>query len=140
LILPLGRWVLRSAARQMQTWIDAGMQPLTMAVNVSSVQFTHSDIISDINEAIDYSGLNPELLEIELTESLLLKDFEKGVKILRNMKQLGVQVSIDDFGTGFSSLPISQRPGFSVAEPSWMVAYGELCLRSLHEPSFNTRE
>jgi len=104
LILPLGRWVLRSAARQMQTWIDEGMQPLTMAVNVSTVQFTHSDMIVDINEAIDLSGLDPLLLEIELTESLLLKDFDTGVKILRNMKQLGVQVSIDDFGTGFSSL------------------------------------
>ncbi len=104
LILPLGRWVLRTAAKQMQTWMDEGMQPLTIAVNVSSVQFTRSDMIVDINEAIEYSGLDPVFLEIELTESLLLKDFDAGVKILRNMKELGVQVSIDDFGTGFSSL------------------------------------
>ena len=104
LILPLGRWVLRKAARQMQEWIDEGMHSLTIAVNCSSVQFTRSDMIVDINEAIEYSGLDPVFLEIELTESLLLKDFDAGVKILRNMKELGVQVSIDDFGTGFSSL------------------------------------
>ncbi|MFK7997629.1 MAG: putative bifunctional diguanylate cyclase/phosphodiesterase [Granulosicoccus sp.] len=109
LILPLGRWVLRTAARQMQEWVESGMQPLTMAVNCSAVQFTRSNMVADINDAIAYSGLNPVNLEIELTESLLLKDFEAGIQILRNMKDLGVQVSIDDFGTGFSSLSYLKR-------------------------------
>ncbi len=109
LILPLGRWVLREATRQMQTWIEAGMSPLVMAVNCSSVQFTHSDMIADINDAIAYSGLDSHLLEIELTESLLLKDTEMGIHILRNMKELGIQVAIDDFGTGFSSLSYLKR-------------------------------
>ncbi|MFK8080402.1 MAG: putative bifunctional diguanylate cyclase/phosphodiesterase [Granulosicoccus sp.] len=109
LILPLGRWVLRTAARQMQNWVNAGMTPLTMAVNCSAVQFTRSNMVADINEAIEYSGLDPVNLEIELTESLLLKDFDAGVQILRNMKDLGVQVSIDDFGTGFSSLSYLKR-------------------------------
>ncbi|MFK7858762.1 MAG: putative bifunctional diguanylate cyclase/phosphodiesterase [Granulosicoccus sp.] len=109
LILPLGRWVLRTAARQMQEWMNAGVQPLSMAVNCSSVQFTRSNMVADINEAIEYSGLNPKNLEIELTESLLLKDFDAGIQILRNMKDLGVQVAIDDFGTGFSSLSYLKR-------------------------------
>jgi len=109
LILPLGRWVLRHACRQMQEWIDAGMAPLTMSVNCSAVQFTRSDMIEDINDAIDHSGLDPSLLEIELTESLLLQDIDVGIEILRKMKDLGVQVAIDDFGTGFSSLSYLKR-------------------------------
>lgn len=109
LILPLGRWVLCEATRQMQQWIDAGLDPLVMAVNCSSVQFTRSDMIEDINGAIAYSGLDPKLLEIELTESLLLQDIELGIRILRDMKALGIQVAIDDFGTGFSSLSYLKR-------------------------------
>ncbi|CAN0471729.1 unnamed protein product, partial [Hapterophycus canaliculatus] len=76
LILPLGRWVLRTAAKQMQDWIDSGMESLTIAVNCSAVQFTRSNMVADIKEAIEYSGLNPVNLEIELTESLLLKDID----------------------------------------------------------------
>ncbi|WP_169727532.1 putative bifunctional diguanylate cyclase/phosphodiesterase [Granulosicoccus antarcticus] len=109
LILPLGRWVLREASLQMQAWIDGGVSPLVMAVNCSSVQFTRSDMIADINEAIAYSGLDSRLLEIELTESLLLQDPELGIRILRDMKALGIQVAIDDFGTGFSSLSYLKR-------------------------------
>ncbi|NND93003.1 MAG: EAL domain-containing protein [Granulosicoccus sp.] len=109
LILPLGRWVLCEATRQMQTWIDAGIKPLIIAVNCSSVQFQRSDMIEDINDAISASGLDPHLLEIELTESLLLQDIELGIRILREMKALGIQVAIDDFGTGFSSLSYLKR-------------------------------
>ncbi len=109
LILPLGRWVLCEATRQMQAWIEAGLDPLVIAVNCSSVQFTRSDMITDINTAIAYSGLDPKLLEIELTESLLLQDIELGIRILRDMKALGIQVAIDDFGTGFSSLSYLKR-------------------------------
>ncbi len=109
LIIELGRWVLREACLQMQHWIEAGWPSMTIAVNCSSVQFTKSDIIEDINAAIAYSGLDPMLLEIELTESLLLQDGEKGIQILSDMKALGIQVSIDDFGTGFSSLSYLKR-------------------------------
>lgn len=109
LILPLGRWVLLHACQQMQQWINRGMAPMIMSVNCSAVQFTRSDMIGDINEAIDYSGLDPSLLEIELTESLLLQDINAGIDILRKMKNLGVQVAIDDFGTGFSSLSYLKR-------------------------------
>lgn len=109
LILELGRWVLRESCLQMQRWVEAGWAPMTIAVNCSSVQFTKSDVIKDINDAIEYSGLDPRLLEIELTESLLLQDGEKGIQILSDMKALGIQVSIDDFGTGFSSLSYLKR-------------------------------
>ena len=109
LIIPLGRWVLRQACEQMQRWVDAGWPPMVMAVNCSSVQFTKSNVIEDIKEAVSLSGLDPQYLEIELTESLLLKDGEKGIEIIQDMKELGVQVSIDDFGTGFSSLSYLKR-------------------------------
>lgn len=109
LILPLGRWVMCEATRQMREWMDCGLAPIVMAVNCSSVQFTRSDMIEDINTAIAYSGLDPHLLEIELTESLLLQDIELGIGILRDMKALGIQVAIDDFGTGFSSLSYLKR-------------------------------
>ena len=109
LILPLGRWVLIQACQQMQRWIKGGLEPMTIAVNCSSVQFTHSDILADIKNAIHVSGLDPRYLEIELTESLLLQDIETGISMLKNMKELGVQVSIDDFGTGFSSLSYLKR-------------------------------
>ena len=109
LIIPLGKWVLRHACRQMQQWISTGMAPIIMSVNCSAVQFTRSDMIEDINDAISYSGLDPSLLEIELTESLLLQDIDIGIEILRKMKDLGVQVAIDDFGTGFSSLSYLKR-------------------------------
>ncbi|MFT5893753.1 MAG: diguanylate cyclase (GGDEF)-like protein [bacterium] len=109
LIVPLGRWVLRQACEQMQRWVKSGWPPMVMAVNCSSVQFTKSNVIEDINEAISVSGLDPKYLEIELTESLLLQDGEKGIQILKDMKELGIQVAIDDFGTGFSSLSYLKR-------------------------------
>ncbi len=109
LILPLGRWVMRMAAKQMQDWIDEGLKPLNIAVNCSAVQFTRSNMIEDINEALSFSGLNPSYLEVEITEHLLLKDVDVGITTLRNLKALGVQVAIDDFGTGFSSLSYLKR-------------------------------
>ena len=109
LILPLGRWVLRAAAQQLQDWITAGMNPLIVSVNCSSVQFERSDIAEDIRDAIDRCGLESKFLEIEITEKTVIKDVDEGVEILRSLKQLGVQVAIDDFGTGFSSLSYLKR-------------------------------
>lgn len=109
LILQLGRWVLRQATRQMQQWIESGMDPMVIAVNCSPVQFMRSNVIEDINDAINYSGLDSNLLEIELTESLLLQDIELGIRSLQDMKELGIQVAIDDFGIGFSSLSYLKR-------------------------------
>jgi diguanylate cyclase (GGDEF)-like protein len=109
LIISLGRWVLRQACEQMQRWVKSGWPPMVMAVNYSSVQITKSNVIEDISEAISVSGLDPKYLEIELTESLLLQDGEKGIQVIKDMKALGIQVAIDDFGTGFSSLSYLKR-------------------------------
>ena len=109
LIMPMGRWVLQQACRQMKDWIDDGMEPITMAVNCTAVQFIRGNMIKDIDDAISQSGLPANLLELELTESLFLQDIENGINILQSMKRIGVQISIDDFGTGFSSLSYLKR-------------------------------
>ncbi|MEE9322683.1 MAG: EAL domain-containing protein [Granulosicoccus sp.] len=109
LILPLGQWVLNEACEQMQSWIDAGIGPFPVAVNFSAEQFTGSDIVQDIISALGKYGLDPRWLEVELTESLLLQDIEAGIEVLGRMRELGIQLSIDDFGTGFSSLSYLKR-------------------------------
>jgi len=109
MILPIGRWVLEQACVQMQHWIDSGRTSFTMAVNCSPVQFEHETIISDIENALSVSGLDAKYLEVELTEHLFLQDIEAGIETLKLIKALGVTVSIDDFGTGFSSLSYLKR-------------------------------
>lgn len=109
LILPLGRWVLVAACVQMQRWIVEGHEAFSIAVNCSPVQFERGTIIDDVEHALSFSGLDPRFLEVELTEKLFLKDIDAGIETLRNLKALGVQISIDDFGTGFSSLSYLKR-------------------------------
>lgn len=109
LIVPLGEWVLRTACEQMVAWIDEGIEPFIMAVNCSAIQLVRTDMAAVIKEALDSTGLNPAYLEIELTESLLMQDVEEGINILQALKDLGLHVSIDDFGTGFSSLSYLKR-------------------------------
>ncbi len=104
LILPLGRWVMLSACRQMKQWVNEGLQLQSMAINCSAVQFMRSNMSELVTDVLTDSGLTPNLLEIELTESLLLQNTEEGIRILNELKARGIQVSIDDFGTGFSSL------------------------------------
>lgn len=109
LIVPLGEWVLNTACRQMVEWMDAGIEPFIMAVNCSAIQLVRTDMAAVIKETLQSTGLNPAYLEIELTESLLMQDVEGGIKILQALKDLGLHVSIDDFGTGFSSLSYLKR-------------------------------
>lgn len=109
LIVPLGEWVLRTACEQMTKWMEAGIPPFIMAVNCSAIQLVRTDMASVIKSALDATGLNPAYLEIELTESLLLQNVEEGIAILQALKDLGLHVSIDDFGTGFSSLSYLKR-------------------------------
>jgi len=109
LIVPMGEWVLNTACRQMVEWLDAGIPPFIMAVNCSAIQLVRTDMASVIKEALETTGLNPAHLEIELTESLLLQNVEEGIVILQALKDLGLHVSIDDFGTGFSSLSYLKR-------------------------------
>ena len=93
----------------MVKWIDAGIEPFIMAVNCSAIQLVRTDMAAVIKETLQSTGLNPAYLEIELTESLLMQDVEGGIKILQALKDLGLHVSIDDFGTGFSSLSYLKR-------------------------------
>jgi len=109
LILPLGQWVLNESARQIQRWIQQGVGTFSVAVNCSPTQFTRGNMISDIATALETGGIDPSLLEVELTENLFLHNIENGIQLLSNIKELGVQIAVDDFGTGFSSLSYLKR-------------------------------
>ena len=109
LIVPIGEWVLETACQQMVKWMEEGIPPFIMAVNCSSIQLVRTDMASVIKTVLENTGLNPAYLEIELTESLLLENVEEGINILQALKDLGLHVSIDDFGTGFSSLSYLKR-------------------------------
>ena len=104
LILPIGAWVLREACRQAEEWADAGLPAMTMSVNVSAVQFRNEKFLENLTAILDETGLDPKRLELELTESVLMKRAEATASILRTLRDRGVQVSVDDFGTGYSSL------------------------------------
>jgi diguanylate cyclase (GGDEF)-like protein/PAS domain S-box-containing protein len=104
LILPIGRWVLRQASEQAQSWIDAGLRPTTMAVNVSAIEFRDEDFLKGLFTILEESRLNPHALELELTESVLMKRVATTAVVLETLRNRGVQVAIDDFGTGYSSL------------------------------------
>jgi diguanylate cyclase (GGDEF)-like protein/PAS domain S-box-containing protein len=109
LIVPIGKWVLNTACQQGAQWRRAGLPPVPIAINVSSRQFADDRLYEDIADALRTTGLPPEMLEIELTEGMVMRDIERAVKILRAIKQLGVRIAIDDFGTGYSSLAQIRR-------------------------------
>lgn len=109
LIVPIGEWVLSEACRQAAGWRAAGLPGLVLAVNLSAVQFRRGDLVASVSRALAGSGLPPALLELELTESILIQDTEKVLDIVRRLKLLGVKLSIDDFGTGYSSLSYLKR-------------------------------
>jgi diguanylate cyclase (GGDEF)-like protein len=108
LIVEVGRWVLSEACRQGATWRRAGY-PIAMAVNVSARQLDTDELIADIEGALADSGLEPEALTIEITETTLMRNIEETVRRLGEIKQLGVRIAIDDFGTGYSSLAHLQQ-------------------------------
>ncbi len=105
----VGNWVLRTACLQNAAWQKAGLPPVRVMVNLSSTQFYRSNIASCVTRALSESGLDPRWLELELTESLMLDDSETTIKIMRTLKRLGVSLSLDDFGTGWSSLSYLRR-------------------------------
>jgi diguanylate cyclase (GGDEF)-like protein len=104
LIVPIGKWVLRTACIANKAWQNAGLPPIEIAVNVSACQVQHGDLLPTVREALDESGLAPEFLGLELTESTLIRNPETASDILGELKAMGVKISIDDFGTGHSSL------------------------------------
>jgi len=109
LIVPIGAWVIEEVCRQGRAWLDAGPQPLLLAVNLSAVQFKRGDLEATLRQALQRSGLPAHLLELELTESLLLHNTQAMLELVRRLKRLGVKLSIDDFGTGYSSLSYLKR-------------------------------
>lgn len=104
LIVPIGQWMLREACRQAQAWQNAGLVPISIAVNVSAIEFRREDFLANIRDILRETSLDPRYLEIELTESVLVQDVESTMAVLHALKAMGVQMVIDDFGIGYSSL------------------------------------
>ncbi len=109
LILPIGEWVLRTACQQNRLWQEQGFAPLRMGVNVSARQFQQQHLADIIIEILDETGLSPLFLDLELTESSIMSNAQTAIDVLTRLKALGVTISIDDFGTGFSSLSYLKR-------------------------------
>lgn len=108
LIVPIGEWVITRACLQAERWHAKGLN-ISVAVNISSVQFKRGNLEKIIKEVLYDTGINPKYFELELTESILIHDTEKTLQTVRNLKALGIQLSIDDFGTGYSSLAYLKR-------------------------------
>ncbi|AUC94920.1 diguanylate cyclase [Bradyrhizobium sp. SK17] len=104
LIVEMGEWILREACREAASWTV----PLQVAVNLSPAQFTHGDLVGLVHSILLETGLTPDRLELEITEGVLIEDFDRGLSLLRRLKALGVRISMDDFGSGYSSLSYLQ--------------------------------
>ena len=104
LIVEMGEWILREACREAASW----PLPLQIAVNLSPAQFMHGDVVSLVHSILLETGLSPGRLELEITEGVLIEDFDRGLALLRRLKALGVRISMDDFGSGYSSLSYLQ--------------------------------
>jgi EAL domain-containing protein (putative c-di-GMP-specific phosphodiesterase class I) len=104
LILPIGHWVLREACKQARAWLDAGLPLGTIAVNISSMEFREDNFLESVFATLSETGLDPKFLELELTESVLMKRAESAASVLKALRARGVQIAVDDFGTGYSSL------------------------------------
>ncbi|MBU4500301.1 MAG: EAL domain-containing protein, partial [Gammaproteobacteria bacterium] len=109
LIVPIGRWVLREACRQVQAWLDSGLPAVPVAVNISAVEFRHDSFLKWLALILKETGLAPHYLQLELTESILMHDAESSASVLEALKIMGVKLAIDDFGTGYSSLSYLKR-------------------------------
>ncbi|WP_157138857.1 putative bifunctional diguanylate cyclase/phosphodiesterase, partial [Asticcacaulis biprosthecium] len=108
-MVEVGKWVLRTACAQNAAWQKQGLPKVRMAVNLSAQQFYRGDIVATVREALEETGLAPEWLELELTESLTLDDTDTTLRLMGDLKALGVKLSLDDFGTGWSSLSYLKR-------------------------------
>ena len=109
LIVPIGAWVLKTACERNRAWQRQGLPPLRVAVNLSARQFALVNLVSDIARVLDASGLAPQWLELEITESMVMDHPEQAIKTLRQLKSMGITLAIDDFGTGYSSLGYLKR-------------------------------
>lgn len=109
LIVPIGRWVLREACRQAQAWQDMGLPPVVMSVNTSALEFRANDFLANLRGILEETRLQPRYLELELTESVLMRDVTSTDSVLHALSAMGIQLAIDDFGTGYSSLSYLRR-------------------------------
>jgi EAL domain-containing protein (putative c-di-GMP-specific phosphodiesterase class I) len=106
---PIGAWALREACIQTKAWHEAGFRNLALAVNLSVTQLQASDLVARVKEILDETGLPPRLLELEITESSAMQSPEQSIRTLYDLKKLGIRISLDDFGTGHSSLAYLKR-------------------------------
>jgi diguanylate cyclase (GGDEF)-like protein len=109
LIVPIGEWVLRRACQQLRTWQNLGLKALALSVNLSVHQLEHPGLLDSVKSILEETGISPSSLELELTESAVMKDVEACIPILHELKSMGIGLSIDDFGTGYSSLAYLKR-------------------------------
>jgi diguanylate cyclase (GGDEF)-like protein len=109
LIVPIGEWVLQTACQQLKKWQDAGLPSLRIAVNLSVRQFNQPDLIKKVVQTLESTNLDPQYLELELTESMLVDNIKLANAQLKELKALGISISLDDFGTGYSSLSYLQK-------------------------------
>jgi EAL domain-containing protein (putative c-di-GMP-specific phosphodiesterase class I) len=109
LILSIGEWVLRTAVRQLKIWMDTGIAPMIIAVNLSAVQFRQPQLLKLVTQILKEEGLPPQYLELELTEGVTMNDPLTAITVMNNLHEHGIRMSIDDFGTGYSSLSYLKR-------------------------------
>jgi len=107
--VPLGEWVLNIACAQNKAWQDAGLPHMRIAVNLSARQFQQRDLTETVAQALQETGLAPDLLELEITEGIAMQDVDFTITTLRSLREMGVQIAMDDFGTGYSSLGYLKR-------------------------------
>jgi EAL domain-containing protein (putative c-di-GMP-specific phosphodiesterase class I) len=109
LIVPIGRWVLREACAQNMAWQRRGLRPVSMAVNLSPRQFIDPNLLNDIDDALASCGMSPTLLQIEVTESMMMQDVSRALEVLNAIQSRGIALAIDDFGTGYSSMSLMKQ-------------------------------
>src|SRR6202022_4494768 len=109
LIVPIGRWALARACAQNMAWRRQGLPALSMAVNLSPRQFSDENLLRDIDDALAASGMPAQLLQIEITESMVMQDVEHAIELLDIIRGRGVRLAIDDFGTGYSSMSLMKK-------------------------------
>jgi diguanylate cyclase (GGDEF)-like protein/PAS domain S-box-containing protein len=109
LIVQIGQWVLRTACLQAQTWLAAGIRFGSIAVNISAVEFRNDGFFEDVCAILEYTGLEPRYLELELTETAVMRNFDATSTVLRSLSAMGIRIAVDDFGTGYSNLSYLKR-------------------------------